>query len=96
MGEAYLSQKRKFQANIYQGEFPVDNGDTAEDGYIGIALVAQYKPNGYGLYDMAGNVWEWVNDYYRPTYYDTLFQSGKVTKNPQGPDSSYDPPNPIQ
>jgi sulfatase modifying factor 1 len=40
---------------------------------------------------MAGNVWEWVNDYYRPTYYDTLFQSGKVTKNPQGPDSSYDP-----
>jgi sulfatase modifying factor 1 len=86
-----LKPEGKFQANIYQGEFPVDNGDTAEDGYIGIAPVAQYKPNGYGLYDMAGNVWEWVNDYYRPTYYDTLFQSGKVTKNPQGPDSSYDP-----
>jgi sulfatase modifying factor 1 len=89
-----LKPEGKFQANIYQGEFPVDNGDTAEDGYAETAPVAQYKPNGYGLYDMAGNVWEWVNDYYLSTYYDSLFQSGKVTKNPQGPEASHDSSEP--
>jgi len=89
-----LKPEGRFQANIYQGEFPVDNGDTAEDGYAGTAPVAQYKPNGYGLYDMGGNVWEWVNDYYLSTYYATLFQSGEVTKNPQGPNYSYDSSEP--
>ena len=43
----------KFQANIYQGEFPLENGDTGEDGYKGIAPTAQFPPNAYGLYDMS-------------------------------------------
>ncbi|WP_081810581.1 formylglycine-generating enzyme family protein [Flavobacterium daejeonense] len=78
----------KFQANIYQGDFPVDKGDTAEDGFVGVAPVAQYKPNGYGLYDMAGNVWELINDWYSEDYYQELAVQAEVTRNPQGPEKS--------
>lgn len=83
-----LKPDGKFQANIYQGEFPVDKGDTAEDGFVGLAPVAKYQPNGYGLYDMAGNVWELINDWYSEDYYQVLVESGKVARNPQGPESS--------
>ena len=48
----------KFQANIYEGKFPLADGDTGEDGFKGIAPVAQFPPNAYGLYDVAGNAWE--------------------------------------
>lgn len=89
-----LKPKGKFQANIYQGHFPIEKGDTGEDGYIGIAPTAQFEPNSYGLYDIGGNVWEWTNDWYTADYYDVLKQSGKVAKNPQGPESSYDPGEP--
>ncbi|MFQ6599392.1 formylglycine-generating enzyme family protein [Flavobacterium sp. C3NV] len=89
-----LKPKGKFQANIYQGQFPIEKGDTGEDGYIGIAPTAQFEPNPYGLYDIGGNVWEWTNDWYTADYYDVLKQSGKVAKNPQGPESSYDPGEP--
>lgn len=94
-GELYswgnaLTIDGKFQANIFQGDFPVEHGDSAEDGFAGIAPVAQYKPNAYGLYDMGGNVWEWVNDWYSSDYYSQLSKEGRLAKNPQGPNAPYD------
>lgn len=79
------------KCNIWQGRFPVTN--TAEDGFASTAPVGSFPPNGYGLSDMAGNVWEWVGDWYRP---DTYAQdaANEVTVNPQGPVSSYDPDEP--
>jgi sulfatase modifying factor 1 len=89
-GEIYvwgnvLKPKGKFQANIYQGKFPIKEGDTGEDGFKGIAPVRQYAANSYGLYDIGGNVWEWVSDWYSTSYYIELFQRGKVARNPKGP-----------
>jgi formylglycine-generating enzyme len=55
--------------------------------------VRNFAPNGYGLYDMAGNAWEWVQDWYRPDTYAHRARQA-VTSNPQGPDSSYDPQEP--
>lgn len=84
----------KFQANIYQGKFPLNDGDTGEDGFKGIAPVAQFPPNGYGLHDVAGNVWEWVSDWYRADAYAVQAAAGGVVKNPQGPETSHDPSEP--
>ncbi len=84
----------KWMANTHQGTFPVK--DTGEDGHVGITAVAQYPPNGYGLFDMAGNVWQWTSDWYRPDYYQQLASAGGVARNPQGPDSSFDPAEPTE
>jgi sulfatase modifying factor 1 len=82
----------KWMANTWQGDFPL--ADTGEDGFAGLAPVAQYPANGYGLYDMAGNVWQWCSDWYRPDYYAELARSARITQDPRGPESSFDPTAP--
>lgn len=78
----------KFHANYLQGEFPYNN--TVADGFERTAPVQSFPPNGYGLYDMAGNVWEWTNDWYSAKYYYELAQAGGVAVNPQGPSESFE------
>ncbi len=82
----------KWMANIWQGKFP--KKDLAEDGYKGLAPVDAFPANGFGLRDVAGNVWQWTKDYYRPDTYAVRAKAGKVVDNPTGPSDSLDPDEP--
>ena len=84
----------KFMANSHQGNFP--NDDTGADAFAGVSPVARFPANGYGLYDVGGNVWEWVSDWYRPDYYAQLAASGSIRRNPPGPADPSIPPNPAR
>ncbi|MDG1571916.1 formylglycine-generating enzyme family protein [Robiginitalea sp. M366] len=79
------------RANFWQGVFPFRN-DTL-DGYYRTAPVGSYPANGYGLFDMAGNVWEWCADKYRADTYQMQTAPSEVI-NPLGPDTSFDPAEP--
>ncbi|WP_195763943.1 formylglycine-generating enzyme family protein [Pseudoduganella rivuli] len=72
--------KASWFANIWQGLFPVHN--TGQDGYVFTAPVKSYRANPYGLYDMAGNAWEWTADWYDRQAYAGL--SKRETTDPQG------------
>lgn len=79
------------KANFWQGSFPYLN--SLLDGFENTAPVRSYAPNGYGLYDMAGNVWEWCEDKYHAGAYTLLGEEGNRL-NPKGPATSFDPQEP--
>ncbi|MDA0807543.1 MAG: formylglycine-generating enzyme family protein [Planctomycetota bacterium] len=77
----------RWMTNIWQGEWPFKN--LIQDGHEKTSPVASFEANGFGLYDMSGNVWEWCHDWYRPDYYEN-----SPARNPFGPVDSLDPNEP--
>ncbi len=87
-----LTPAGRWMANIWQGHFPYEN--TQEDGFRSVAPVGSFPANGYGLFDMSGNAWEWCSDWYRFDYYGKLAASKQPVHNPHGPGDSFDPSEP--
>jgi len=86
-----LTDKLSSYVNSWEGEFPVDN--TQADGFEKSAPVKTYPPNGYGLYEISGNVWEWTSDWYSSQYYQYC-RENSITNNPKGPNEAFNPNNP--
>ena len=89
-----LTPNGKWMMNIWQGSFPYHNSN--EDGFETTAPVGSFAPNAYGLHDVAGNVWEWCADWYRPDYYKECIESdldGPMC-NPKGPKILFEPGEP--
>jgi len=89
-GEVFAPQGLH-RANTWQGEFPSEN--LAQDGYTGTSPVGAYPANGYGLFDMIGNVWEWTADWYRPCHPGEALKACCIPENPRGgpEQESFDP-----
>jgi formylglycine-generating enzyme required for sulfatase activity len=89
-----LTPGGRHMANTWQGAFPFEN--TREDGHERTSPVGRYPANGYGLFDMIGNVWEWTCDWYEPKHPDEALKACCVPRNPRGgrEERSYDPLQP--
>jgi formylglycine-generating enzyme required for sulfatase activity len=76
-----FSPRGRLMANTWQGEFPWQN--LRDDGFEGISPAGSFRPNGYGLYDMAGNVWEWTSDFFTLRHPDEVAHPCCVPQNPR-------------
>jgi formylglycine-generating enzyme required for sulfatase activity len=77
-----LTPGGRHMANTWQGRFPFEN--LASDGYTGTSPVRAFPPNGYGLFDMIGNVWEWTADWYSPRHSAEVPKACCIPENPRG------------